>query len=336
MFGINDFGKFVDKMRVYLFGRGIISLGVILATFALPALGFQLTFLPALIIAGGGAALNSLLRLHDQGVYEQEMVDLYRNDIARHVGKAPEEVSRADLKEAALHNDVIDQALKRQRQKNIVGFATSALAGLTTFGLLYVGLAGTVTTFFQEHFTHTVANVLQYASAGVVSSISGLIVHDGLEAAIGVSAGLYKAGAHDRIMEMERDVARGISITPEQVYGVLVASDAALAQRIRDAHNEPYNRMNTQRQHKVLQDSGAAQDMMTLAVAINAGRIRPGHLAYITGDSCINERGEPTPDGKPCVPFIEDRSPKMHAAAHNYVERINAERHAQLLAGVQR
>lgn len=337
MLGITDFGAFLKKMRVYLLGRGIVSSAVILATFALPALGLQLTFVPALIIAAGGTLLNTAMRLYDQREYEEGMVNLYREDIASHLGKAPEDVTRADLSSAAEHNDVIAQALKRQRHKNIVAIATSALAGLTTFGLLYVGLAQhAVSRFFIEQFGSETGNILRYASSGIVSSISGLIVHDGLEAAIGAGAGLTKAAAHDRIVALEHEIERGRSVTPEQVYSVIVASDPQVAEAIQNTFNESYNRMPPARQKEAMTRMNAAPDMQVLANAINEGRIRPGHLAYIAGDTCTTPHSLTPHIGQPAVPYVEPALAPAERASEGFVARLNAERSAQQAAALQR
>lgn len=303
----DEFGSWLQTLKVYLLGRGALSLLVLGTTMAASALGFGFTA-PALVIGLGGAALSAVMRLNSQAQYENKMVDLYRNDIARELGLAPEDVTRSHLHEVAKSNDVIDQALARQRRKNMVSFATSALAGLATFALLDFGLAHqAITQFFTEHFEGA-ANFLRYASVGLVSGTSSLILHDGLEAAIGQGAGLSKAVAHDLIVGMDRDLRRGRTITPEQVYAVLVTEDSQLDQTIRNQYGTSFLRMPPLTQRKVLEEFHVLEQLDQMAIQLSNGSLSPGHLAYMVG--ALPPRPAPVIPAEP-------------AARSNFVERLH-------------
>jgi hypothetical protein len=208
---------------------------------------------------------------------------------------APQEVGRAELRLAAQENEIIAQALTRQRRKTFVSIATSALASVVTLGLIYFALdpnAGGLTqnkvadalTSFFSHFDG-VANLVKYVSIGIISGASGLVVHDGLEAAIGVGSGVSKAAAHDLIAAMQHDLTRGRSISATQVYAVLVAGDPALQRAIKTQFGHSYNHMADSERRPVLAKVGVTEEMQQLARAISSGAIQPGHLAYMIGET---------------------------------------------------
>lgn len=332
---LEEFGDFFKTLRVYLMGRGVLSLMVMGSFMAATAIwGAGSMMLPALVIATGGLALSAGVRLYSQRLYEDGMVDLYREDVAKHLGIDPQEVTRGDLKRAAEENDVIAQALARQRRINWVSFATSALAAAATFGMLYMGLAGEVSKSITEFFSHfdSAATVARYASVGLVSGISGLILHNGLEEVIGYGSGLSKAAAHDLIVEMERDVRRGKTITPEQVYAVIVAENPAIQARIKQEFKEPYESMNIREQREVLATYGLKTDMEEIAGFINRHEVRPGRLAYMmhyaqpkrtsSSEIAITPTSEIARGS-----FVERYANTREQRAPGYQERLLTERH---------
>jgi hypothetical protein len=318
---IDEMGDFLKTMRVYLLGRGLLSL--LVGGAIMTAAVFNIPFtLPALIVAGGGAALSAAMRLYNQASYESRMTDLYRDDIANHLGLAPEQVTRTHLRYAARENEVISQALNRQRRLNIVSFATTALAAATTFGLLSFGLAHEqLGKFFIDTFGEGLLGTgLKVASIGLVSGISSLIVHNGLEEAIGFGSGWNKAVAHDLIVAIDRDVKRGIAVTPEQVYAVLVAENPRLQASIEKQFNEPYHSMKPKEQSAVLARFGLSNDMAEIATFINQKQVPPGRLAYMM------QHAKPKSTASQSETAQDAHSP----ARASFVERMNLAPRAQM------
>lgn len=312
---LDNIGDIFKTLRVYLMGRGALSL-------LLGAAMFIGGPVPALVVGIGGAALQGFMRLRSHRMYEEQMVDLYRDDIATRLNIAPEQVTRAHLKEAAKDNEVIDQALQRQKHMSIISFATSALAGIVTFGLLDFGLAHeALNGFFATNFG-AAGDILKFTSMGLVAGTTSLFVHDGLQAAIGAKTGVSKAAAHDRIVEMERGIRRGWGISKEQVYGVLVAGNPQLQVNIQRQFGKPYSRMNGPQQAAVINQIGIAEEMQLIANEINTGKIRPGNLAYMIADANAPMRPKRT-EAKPNV--IE----QTLAPAKGFVEKLNLAPRAQ-------
>lgn len=320
----------IRVMRSYLLGRGILTFGVILAN----AIGGAI---PALVVGLGGALFSGFMRIQNNRIYEDQMADLYRDDIAQQLGIPPNQVTRAHLREAAKDNDVIDQALTRQRSKSFVSFATAALAGLATVALLTMTVGGlTLPAMLGNYFTGLVGegilgSILKYGSVGMIAGLSSLVLHQGLDLLIGERTGLSRAAAHDRIVDMERSVSRGQAISKEQVYGVLVAGNPELQSTIRHEFGQSYSTMLPNRQSDVLLAIGVDNEMQLIADEINAGRMRPTHLAYMMNEAMprAGKRPVATASNDNDVPRRNHvaslgRAPRDETIGH--VARLDAER----------
>jgi hypothetical protein len=333
----DEMGDFLKTLRVYLLGRGLMSLVVMLSVMGLKAAGAPIAG-AALIIAGGAAVVSAGMRIYSEMQYESRMTDLYRDDIAKHLGIAPEQVTRTHLRYAARENEVISQALNRQRRLNIVSFATTALAAAATFSLISFGLAGDVAKFFVDTFGESWGKPLNFISAGIVSGFSSLILHNGLEEAIGYGSGWNKAVAHDLIVAMSRDVKRGKTVTPEQVYAVIVARSEPLQAAIKREFKEPYDHMKEGEQRKVLQRFGVAAEMQQIAEYITRGEISPGRLAYMMQYAdpkprlAVEEQPAPVPTRARTTSFVERMglAPREEGMSHR--ERLEQQSSAGIAA----
>lgn len=339
----DQIGDTLKMLKVYLLGRGFLSLAVIGAAGVASAFGLGVA-VPAAVVAFGGVALKAVTRWQKQSLYEQNMVDLYREDIAQSLGLNPGDVTRGHLKEAAKSNDVIDQALKRQRNISMVHFATSALAGVATFGLINFGILEVGREFFSG-FGETAGNLTRYFTMGTVAGVSSLMLHDGLDSAIGYQTGLNKAAAHDRILELDYDVRRGRGVSKEQVYGVLVAGNPELQQAIRKEFGRNYTSMKPMEQSEVMERIGVAQEMQVVAMDINARRVAPSHLAYMMNDAVACRHTDhvqmthlptparahaPTRTQAPLRSHVESVGGKPRFTHDSFTARVNAERAAAL------
>lgn len=284
---VDDILSFLSRNRGYFLGKALLA-----ATVAGASSLFGVSVLiPAMVIVGGGLALRTYHRFTEISHYKQQMVDLYREDIAAQLGIAPEMVGVENLKEAAKGNDVIAQALARQRTKNFIELGTSLLSAAVTFGLLS---SFGDTSQFKEFILKDLklgtflGDAASFIGLSTVGSISGLIFHDALGLAIGAKTGTIKAAAHDLILEMENNLRHGRPISREQVYGVLVAGNPQLQEAISLRFHKSYSWMNAAEQSRVLHILGIAESLDNLAQQINRGEIRPGRLAYLMDDHALS------------------------------------------------
>jgi hypothetical protein len=277
-----DFSSFLHRLRAHMLGSGLLSL----ATFAAAAIGTAMgaPLIPALVVGVGGTLLHIYNRISFMHAHEQQMVDLYREDIAQHLGIAPKQVTIANLKEAAKDNEVIAQALDQQHKIAIIDISTSVMAGVVTFGLLSAFNLGSVMKGMGESLASTIGPIAKLIGIGTVGSISNLLINDCIGLAIGVKVGTTKAAAHDLIVKLDLAIQHGHPISREQVYGVLVAGNPALHEAIATRFGKSYAWMSHPEQSAVLHTIGVASEMDTLAQQINRGEVRPGRLAYMMDD----------------------------------------------------
>lgn len=322
---IDDIGGFLRWVKAYALGRGLLTTATLAATGISAALGFGIV-LPAAVVAGGGALLSVFSRMTRQAIYEDQMVALYRGDIAVELGKAPADITRADLKEAAKSNEVLEQALARQKNKTRISIGTALLSAATTFGLVYFfGAAGGLHDAAVKTLGQGWGFVTNLIGIGTVSAISNLVLHDGLQAAIGYKTGVNKAAAHDMILAITYNLQRGHGVSATQVYGVLAAGDPALARRIRLQFGHDYAGLNPAVQRQVLTQIGVADAMQQLADDINHGRTTPGHLAYLIGETFHTKRPEAAPDDTLAHANFVERLGLAPVKKLGYATRIDSE-----------
>lgn len=279
---LEDIIDFLKSVKVYALGRGILTLAV----FAAGAIGTTFTsigFMPAILVASiGGVALTAVSRLHDQRVYEDTMVDLYRYNIAKQLQIAPEEVTRSDLREAAKENTVIKSALDRQRKKTFLTITTAVAASLVS--VLALGVFDVGESLLKSISTSSFSGMLPLLGYGGVTAVcaaSSLIIHNGLDAAIGYSAGIEQASANDMIMKMHTRIKRGQPVSREEVYSILAAGDPTLGTRITTKYGKPYHEMARGEQSNVLHEFGLAESMDQLAQLVSKREVEASQLAYI-------------------------------------------------------
>ena len=318
-------------MKAFLLGRGLLT-AVVLATWGIAsAIGVTSVLVPAAVAAIGGVAFSGFMRLTNRAVYEDQMVDMYRDSIAGELGIDPRQVTRTQLHEAAKSNDVIDQALQRQRHMSWISFGTSALAAATTFGLIALGVPAMMVSAIGAETAF--GTFLSYAGFGVVSAFSSLVVHDGLQTAIGRKTGVSKAAAHDRIVEMERGLARGWGVSKEQVYGTLVAGNPSLQVAIQREFGKSYSSMRGSEQATVLNRIGVGDEMLAIANEINAGRMRPSHLAFMMNDAmprATAPRAVNDNDATPQRGHVAALGRERYDASQGHAARVDAERNADM------
>lgn len=314
-----------DYVKWYFTRRGVVSLAILAASAAglvVPALAGNM-LLPAAVAGIGGIILTTLDRLSSQRAYEQEMLDLYRHEVADEIGRAPQTLTRDDLREAAKSNEVIAQALKRQEHRTALAIGTESLAAVATVGLVWFFSAVEI----LKHAVQAVAETshIPWASlgvylvgAGTVASIMSTFAHQAVERVIGQVTGVAKAAAHDRILELQQGLNRGQAATPEAVYGVLVAGDPDLARSIAKQFRRAYAQMDMAQQRQVLETVGVAECIGELTAQINNGTLDTGRLAYMIGEEGHMRRTQ-----------VEESLAATHPECKSFVERLGlAHRHS--------
>ncbi len=326
---LEDLFNYLRQLKVYAFGKGILTLAVMGAAAACAAFGISF-WLPAALVGIGGTVLTAASRLYQQSLYEQEMVDIYRASLAEQFHLAPEDVSRTTLHEAAQSNHVIAQALERQRHKTILTISTAALAGAVSMVALGAfDAAGLMHGLAERTLTGMLEPLAGLVGIGTVASATSLLLHNGLDAAIGHSTGISRASANDLIFAMEHRIARGRPVCREEVYGVLVASNRALHAAIATQFGKTYAAMNPAEQSHVLHQHQVAATMDALALEISNRRVWPSHLAFIA------ERYTPGKTNNAAAPVAAAEAEEK-SQGRGFVERLGLAPRAQEAGHVAR
>ncbi len=280
----------------YAFGKGIVSLAVVaIAAYLGPA------FAAGWPVVAGFIGWK-MYRLYDGYTsYKDKMINLYRDEIAQAVGCDPKAVTRQHLRlmargDAVLGidpNPVIAEALNRQRNVSLLSFCTAMLAAGATFALLTFGLDatnGVFAEFIQNNFdTSLKPEMLSRASVATISGVSGLVLHNGLDAVVGQTMGFFRATAHDRIALIEHQRSYGVKITPQLVFDVFLASNHELSRQVSQSFNKGLSVFTAQEKMQAMQAIGVADAMVALADQINNGTLKAGALAFELS-SVINAR----------------------------------------------
>lgn len=319
-------------MKAFLLGRGLLSAAVLVTWGVASIVSPGATLIPALIAAGLGTAFSGFMRMTRQHLYEDQMVDMYRDGLAQQLGIAPEQVTRAHLKQAAHSNDVIDQALQRQRHIDWVSLGTSVLGAASTVALIALKVPALLTVG-----TGAAPVALGIVAFGVVAAITSNVVHYGLQTFIGHKTGISKAAAHDRIVEMERGIARGWGVSKEQVYGTLVAGNPVLQNTIARELGKPYASMRPSEQAMTLNRIGVADEMLLIAQEINAGRMRPANLAFMMNEAMPRPNTRTVEEPRmPTRSFVQAVGKSPRNASISHTARLDAERSINGLAEAAR
>ncbi len=275
---------FLKQLGAFALGKSLLTFSVLAAGAVGAATGIGV-LIPAVVVGIGGFAVTVANRMYNQRMYEDNMVNLYRDNIADQLGIAPEEVTRTSLKEAAKDNEIIAKALSRQNKKTMLAIGTAALAGIVSVGLIgWLGVADSLQGIAHQTFAEAWKPLASLLGVGFVAGVTNLVVHEGLDAAIGYKSGISKAAAHDLIYKMDLEVSHGKPISREEVFGVMVAGDESLHNRITKQYSKEYNAMTQGEKSRVLHDLNLAATMDKLAIAISDKKIRPGYLAYAADD----------------------------------------------------
>lgn len=283
------YGKeWLADITKYAFGKGIVTLGVMVATFASGTAAFW-------PVIAGFIGWKTYRLLSGYNEYKDEMVKLYRDEIAQQMGIAPEQVTREHLRvmargDAVLGiepNPIIAEALERRRGMALLSFCTALLSAtvsalLLGFGaqaVLQEGIAGgPVETFIKETFG--MGDVANKISAGTISGLSSLILHNGLDAVVGQSLGYFRATAHDRIALIARQKEFGVKVTPQQVFDVFMAANPEFARQVSITYNKGVTGFTNAEKMVAMKSIGILESMQELADQVNSGQLQPGTLAF--------------------------------------------------------
>jgi hypothetical protein len=328
---VNTAQGFARNLRVYLTGRGLITLTGMIAG-GLSTAGVFASAWPLALVFGGGAVLTGLIRLRDMQYNLDRMATIYRADIADQLGIDPRDVTRAHVHEMAYGNaekgiaanPIFREEIEREWQKTWLKFATTALAAVASFGLVAWGAAHeSVKALMPDGIF---GNILKYGSVGIVSGTTGLILNNGLDWLVQSVTRIGAISTHDRIARLEQDVGRGRAVTREQVFALFAAANDHLAGQIEQRYGKPYDVLPIEQKHAIIKASGLEAATLHICEEINRGTMRPGALAFVL----TGQRGLTRDAVVAQMPPAVAPAPSMERAPqHSFVEKLGLSSRAQ-------
>jgi len=236
----------------------------------------------AALLAGAGMLAFELGRAHfrNQADLNREL-SLYRHDIARVLGKAPDaKLTIADMRKAADENQLGDKALKplqlelkhlayRGKYNLIAGAAraiVTTVAGmlLSSMGQLNPNLEG-----FEW---------LKSAVSGIYGPLSGTLFGVGTVTMVMEKLGKNYFESHQPesvytdLIDLKR-MARQHSIEPEQVFAITIKLDKELAKVIQDRFGRPYDKLTHRNKLRIIKATENVAHAHALAHGINEGTL---------------------------------------------------------------
>lgn len=280
------FTRNIGGIVKYMMGKGIVSLSVMATTWVAGSVSWP--------IALGFLAWRGYREYERYTGYQKEMLETYREEIAQKMGVHPQEVTVGHLKKLAKgdpllglpENAIIAEALERQRSISWVAVITSTIAAAATFGLLAWGYGDKVGDWLKDIFPEY-GEKIQKIGTSVVSGISGLILHNGLEIGIGQTLGHFRPTVHDRIVNITRLRGRGHAIAPEQVFDVLLAANPKLEAQVHKAFNKGFLLFRNGEKQAAMEAIGVRELMQDIADAINNGQMSAASLVFTIDTSHI-------------------------------------------------
>lgn len=283
----------IRGLGVYMLGRGIVTTAAIAAGFMGQAfLGASMVpYVSAVLI--GGVALGGFMRLRDIRQSQDRMADIYRDEIAAQLGIDPRQVTRGhvhtlaygDAKRGIAPNPILRHELDRQWKRGWMQFAGSLAVAAVSFGLISFGLNENVTNALAG-YTGIGEAWLTGTGIGVVTGLTSLVVHNGIDLGLNNLSALGNTTLHDRISRLDRDIVRGRTVSKEQVFALYAAADPNLGAAIERRFGRSYDALSLVQKGNVLGMIGAYEPMQQIADDLNNSRLSAGSLAFIiTGQS---------------------------------------------------
>lgn len=303
-------------------GHQIGGMGGIAAAFS--------SYPAALLTLGTTAAVSTVLMQMEYNQERKAIRRLYENELSAKLGKSRGALRHKDLDALArgdgenLHsNRTIAEALKSARKKRNFGVGIAVIASLGSLTLMGIafgpaGLAG-------HGIAHAVVEGLSWG-AWIAQGAIGFFTYQAIKAPLrwisNTFFGLEKETAHDHIIAIHRDRAKGRFITREQVFSVFACANEELGAMIKAQYGKEYDKLPLAVKQVVAISIGRMIALDKITDAINQGRMNPTELAFTAQGEASGFDPSLERHSKGLIGRIRDRllNHKPGTAAHQAME----------------
>jgi hypothetical protein len=321
--------KPTQDLSKYLLGKGILMAGVMAAKLGAMALGSSVIG-PALAVAGGIVAWQTFRRYDSYKTYQYEMLETYRDDIAEAIGMDPARVTIEDMRSVAHGNElfglpgnpILAHALNKQYNAGWLALATSVASAAVAFGLLS-WLPGAAIIKDLVASSDSWEKAVHYGLTPAISLFSGMVVHKGLDSAIGYAYGFHTPTAHDHIVALQKTIGKGKKVTKEQVFDVFMAANPQFTKQLRADFDKGVPWFTNAEKNTAMKAVGVDTLMQHLADQINSNQMPASKLAFVMDGSSLKTLVNQQRKKEALAPALEQ---DRFAPKHSFVERFASDR----------
>lgn len=322
-----DIVHWVKGRAMYMAGRGLLSMALILAASYMP---FTVGLTPfSMVAVAATGLLQGALIWRDQRRHEDRLLQEYRGEVAAKLGRDPAQVTVGDLHtvangapEAGLEsNPVISEAINHNSKKQLVRMMTTVVSAILTFGglLLFAGAVIPGVESVAQSYADLIgsANPIQVVGAMLVSGTGMGIVNGMLDRVAEPILRLNKKPANHYIREIRKAMKRNKLIAQEQVFGVFVAADSVLSNVIKEAYGKDYHKLSSAEQSEAMAYFGSDYHLAELTDDLNNRQIEADELAF----AAVGQRsGVPR---KPLPQELQEEKSELEAAKEELIQAVS-------------
>lgn len=227
--------------------------------------------------AGISAAFTQMDYVHEKN----NIKNTYKNAIAKHLDKSPDEVTMKDVEQAAKTNHILDEELQRARRKRNFNVPVAMITTLASFAAVTVALP----LILDALALPAMGMVASIALKGAVSIASYFAVKTPLKAIGDKVFDLSQHTSCDHIHKIAKNQSRGKTIEPEQVVGLIACADTSVAEAIQQAHGKPYEALTDAEKTQTAQQLNSQLPVQQITEALNNKSLHAAELILLPPQS---------------------------------------------------
>lgn len=245
-----------------------------------------------LIVFGGFAAVSAIANQIEYMGARGRITDFYREEFAAQHKKSRDRVNDYDLTDAEFGNkneniapnDVVHEAVRRERNIRNLGIAASFVASIAVFALMGVVEVhpefGAILEASAQGAGAMIMPMVEFAAKVGVGLISYLAIKSPLVKFGERVFGLDQETTHERIEQLAKDRADGKAVTREQVVEVFISAHKDLASYVEQNFDRRYEQLPLADKVRVAEEIAKLLPIDKIVHSINLGTTNASELAF--------------------------------------------------------
>lgn len=288
-------------------------------------------------LIGGGIGLASIASTAINVIkyinLRSDLCDIYRDEIASKLGKAPEKITVKDMDALAQGvpekgipaNKALAEELDNLRQERNIGIGVTvvsimlaiplAISVMSGLGLPMVALGALFTA-------PTLPLLGSFATQLGIGFLSHKLLEYPIEKAGHQLFSVANDTTHERIESLMKDREDGKALTKEQVLGVFVGAKQEFSNFVESSFGKSYDKLDLKQKQSLTESFEQYLPLTNITASLNAGITKVSELAFaVQGD-----KSGVAMNMNPTAPNLSLKG-KIHHAVHNVAEHLQHEQH---------